>query len=185
MNISSIILAGGKSKRMGTDKAFLKLNNKLLIDIAIELAEKVSDNIIISGTDNRLENYKYPVLKDVIPEIGPVGGIYTCLSQAENDYSLVLSCDMPFVSMELVERIISKVNNEDIIVPFNNNYFEPLCALYHKRVLPIIKDMIANKNYKLHNLILNSNYKALAFKELNCDANAFRNFNTPEDLKNA
>lgn len=141
-SLTAIILAGGKSSRIGSDKdkAILKLNKKYLIDIVIsKLTRIVGDNIIIVGPPE-----KYPSYKQVIPDLfnqrGLLVGLYSGLKSSASRYNLVVGCDMPFLKVELLQYMRDKIGSNDIIIPrYAKNYIEPLCAIYSKDCLSVME----------------------------------------------
>lgn len=141
-SLTAIILAGGKSSRIGSDqdKAILKLNGKRLIDIVIsKLKHMVGDNIIIVGPPE-----KYPSYKQVIPDLfnqrGLLVGLYSGLKSSASRYNLVVGCDMPFLKVELLQYMRDKIGSNDIIIPrYAKNYIEPLCAIYSKDCLSVME----------------------------------------------
>lgn len=112
--ISVIILAGGKSRRLGRDKRSITLNNRSLIDYSLALARKVSDDIIFSSNDYLPNFEQYKVIPDNIEGAGPVQGIISSMKQIKYKHSLLLTCDMPFISANLINRLISQSEEEFI-----------------------------------------------------------------------
>ena len=181
--IGGIILAGGKSSRMGEDKAFVEYKGSMLIEYSLQLTKYFCDFIIISANSNNYKGFGYPVVADEFEACGPVGGIYSALKKAESDWNLLISCDTPFVSKALVERLIQNIGNYDCIVPAYGDWNEPLVALYNKSALNKIKSSILKKEYKLKFLIKNLQTKYVDVSDLvNENPNIFKNFNSPNDL---
>jgi len=106
MGVTGIILAGGKSSRMGAEKGLQELCAKPLIHYAIEVLSGLCNTIIISSSSEAYKSLGHKVVADVIPGIGPMGGIYSALQQSKTEENLVLSCDLPFVSQELMSYIL-------------------------------------------------------------------------------
>jgi molybdopterin-guanine dinucleotide biosynthesis protein A len=181
--ITGIVLAGGKSKRMGTDKTFAKLNGKPLIQHALDLLSPFCNHIIISSNNPELKKFGFPVIHDDIPDCGPIGGIYSCLKKSETEWNLILSVDSPKVKPEFIQLLINQTKNYDAIVPVHNNGKEPLIALYHKKSLSKIKKAINSGAYKMHSLLseLQVNYVD-AQGWVNQFPNIFQNINKQEDL---
>lgn len=149
-NITGIILAGGKSRRMGTEKGLVEFMGKPLIEHAIGEMQKVAGKILISANTASYDHYGCEVIQDLYPNSGPMGGIYSCLERSETTHNLVLSCDTPFVSEELMKYILKNVNGKDIVAPWHGGeFFEPLCAYYSKEVLSVLQDFIIQHNYKI------------------------------------
>ena len=116
--ISSILLAGGKSSRMGKDKARLKLDGRLMVlqGVARKLLT-ISDEVIVSTDGRRYKNLNVGVkwVDDVYPGVGCLGGIYSGLKEASSDYALVVACDMPFLNLELLRYMIALPRDYDIL----------------------------------------------------------------------
>jgi molybdopterin-guanine dinucleotide biosynthesis protein A len=149
-SITGIILAGGKSRRMGTEKGLLKLGDKHMIEYAIEVLKKVCDQILLIENSNAYHFLGYSVYPDIFPNSGPMGGIYTGLVNSKNNLNLVLSCDMPFIKPELLIDLIANSEDKDIVVPWHGGHkFEPMCALYHKNVKSLLLQFIQEKNFKI------------------------------------
>ena len=186
--LTAIILAGGQSSRIGSDqdKAMLKLNGKCLIDIVIsKLKHIVEDNIIIVGPPN-----KYPSCKQVVPDLfiqkGLMVGLYSGLKASTSQYNLVVGCDMPFLKVELLQYIEEKIDSNDIIIPrYTKSYIEPLCAIYSKDCLEIMKRNIEAGNLSIKRIFpyLKVRYiEEEEIKRVDPDFNSFFNINYKEDL---
>jgi molybdenum cofactor guanylyltransferase len=131
MHVTGIILAGGKSRRMGQDKAFLPFGKGMLIERVIEVIQQVTaDVILITNTPEQYQRFGLPMFSDVIPEAGSLGGIYTGLVSAKTPYSLCLACDMPFVKPGFLRFLYDTAAEADVVIPRNAEDFQPLCAVY-------------------------------------------------------
>lgn len=184
-NITGVILAGGKSERMGTDKALVLYKGRKLIDYSIEFLKTFTDNILISsnGLNNALSGFE--VIPDAINNIGPIGGLYTVLKYIKTRRIFVVPCDMPYFSLELAKQMFNIEDKYDCIIPkMPDGKLHPLFAIYSCSVLPLIEKSIHDKNYKLQSIIEQSNaYYILPDKNI-IDENLFRNINTPDDVEN-
>ena len=118
--ISGILLAGGKSKRMGEDKAFIKYRKKELFRYPLEILEYFCDEIIISSSNPSFNNTGYLICPDEVPGLGPIGGINTCLKKTKNEYSIVLSCDTPLLDHPTINELIKNIANYNIVVAVNS-----------------------------------------------------------------
>ena len=116
MSGAAIILAGGNSSRMGSDKGLVLLNGKPMIQYCIDTLESLNLPIIIVSNNKEYEKFGFPVYADVIPEKGPLGGIYTGLYYSKKDKNIVISCDTPFVSPRLLRLMIDKSSNELVTI---------------------------------------------------------------------
>lgn len=184
--ITGIILAGGESKRMGKDKSKILYNEKPLIEYPVDLFLKFCKEIIISSDNDKYSEYDFLKVADEAERNGPLSGIYSCLKASKNFFNLVTSCDMPFLTKELIEYIIDNSDDYDLIMPFHNSHFEPLCAVYSKNLIPVIENLFSKKDYSPLSLIPLVNFKKLTLDESMDFYNKklFFNINTPEDIEN-
>lgn len=184
MEVTGIILAGGKSSRMEQDKGLVDLNGKPMIQYIIDVLKPVTSNIIIIANNDEYKSFGYPVYKDIIKEKGPVGGIYTALNQSKTEKNLILSCDTPFVTKELLLHLIEQSNDYDIIVPNYQGKTHPLIGIYSKSIQPVFKHSLDKNLLKLSLVIEQTNYKLLNLDAKQFKASIFKNINTLNDLKN-
>jgi molybdopterin-guanine dinucleotide biosynthesis protein A len=185
MDITGIILAGGKSSRMGTEKGLQELCGNPLISYSIQVLSELCSTIIISTSSDVYQSFGYQTMADEIPGIGPMGGLYSALKQSKTEKNLVLSCDLPFVSGKLLSYIIENSEGFQVAVPWQGDqHYEPLCGFYSLSVLDQIKTFIQNRNYKLPDLFETININRLVInRELNCyEDNLFLNVNSTHDL---
>ena len=184
MQITTIILAGGKSSRMGTDKVLLKINEKTLLEQTIELVEPICNSILVSSNNPEHEKFGYGIIPDEIKYCGPIGGIYSSLKKSETDWNFIISVDSPFVQKGFIQYLISEIDNSDAIIPIHGKGKEPLIALYHKNCLSEIEKMLDLQHYKMHNLINAVKTKFVDSQNwIENYPDLFRNLNRPEDLK--
>ena len=184
-SITGIILAGGKARRMGNkDKATLSINGERIIDRLITTIQNVTNNIIIIS--NTLEDYGYDFLvyADIYKEKGPIGGIQSGLSHSTSDLNLVLGCDMPFISQELIRELLLHSETADVIVPRHEEKIEPLCAIYRKKMVKIMEERIGREQYKMHDLLkeVDTEFVDIGSELPFYHSNLFANMNTPEDM---
>lgn len=183
--ITGIVLAGGKSSRMGSDKGMIKLNGKKFIEHIIEaLIPNVSDIIIIANNDN-YNNLGYKVYEDIIKECGPLGGIYTGLMNSKTESNIIVSCDIPFINSGLIKHVIKNMGRADISVPVFEGNTEPLCAVYTKKISDKLHDLIISNELKIHNVLKHFiTTQVHITKTLDFYNNRLlTNINTPEELK--
>lgn len=183
--ITGIILAGGKSRRMGTEKGLIEFRGKSLICYALEALQPLCSEILISANSSFYNFLGYPVIPDEFPESGPMGGIYSCLKKSKNEFNFVLSCDMPLVDSAVVWAIKEHATNCDIAVPWHeDDYSEPLCAVYKKSSLPGFEKFLLAGDYKILNFINASNSKKLkTVKGTILDPKLFYNVNSKKHLE--
>jgi molybdopterin-guanine dinucleotide biosynthesis protein A len=180
MNISAIILAGGKSSRMGSDKGLLELNGKKMIQHVIEIIQKITDDIIIVSNSSGYEQFTFPVFKDIEKDKGPLGGIHTGLMKSSRDINIVVSCDAPFVSNSTLTQLLEASIGYDITIPSYQGRLYPLIGIYNKACLPVIKRSIETNNLRVRSI-----FDQLKTNIIDCsdeDESHFTNINTPEEL---
>jgi molybdenum cofactor guanylyltransferase len=149
-NISGIVLAGGKSSRMGTDKGLMKFMDKPMISPVISAALAVTNEILIVSNNPSYKILGYKVVGDIIKDCGPMGGIYTGMIMSQTDYHLVLSCDIPFINPEILEKLKSQINGHyDAYIPLQNGKEHPLCGIYHRSCLKVFYKALLNGNFKM------------------------------------
>jgi molybdopterin-guanine dinucleotide biosynthesis protein A len=189
-DLTGIILAGGKSSRMGKDKGLCRLNGKTLVSYAIETLKPLCGHLMISANHypEKYAQFGIPVVADEIKNIGPMGGIYTCLKKSTTRHNIVLSCDTPFVGTLLLNHLLNSVKNEQIVAPSHHTFLiEPLSTYYATNVLSEIKQAIDQQDYKLINLFKRVNFKSVLMDNITpyLADRSFFNINRPEDLQAA
>ncbi len=188
MSVTGIVLAGGKSSRMGSEKGLVLLNGKPLIRYAIESLAPLCDRIIISSNSDDYNNMGFEVVADEIQNIGPMGGLLSSLKKSTTEKNLVLSCDLPFANHLLLAYILQMSIGYDAAVPWQGNqHFEPLCAFYNKSVLNVMEQFVMSQNYKLPDLFENINIKKLIINNMHSfySDRLFFNVNSKTDITQA
>lgn len=182
--ITGIIISGGKSSRMGEEKAFINYHGKPLIKHVIDLISPYCDEIIISANKKEYENLGYKTVCDTVSNIGPIIGIHNSLKECYNNSAIIIACDTPNITPEIIELLIANMQPDKITIPIHNNLLEPLCAIYPKACVDHIKLLIEKEKYKLQNLPLSFPSTQINIdKILELTPNALDNFNTKEDLQ--
>ncbi|GFZ29731.1 molybdenum cofactor guanylyltransferase [Clostridium zeae] len=185
---TAVILAGGKSSRMGFDKQFLKFENKQLIDVIAEkLYTSFEEVIVISNKPDYYNGSKYKVISDEIEAIGPIAGIYEGLKAAKGQYVYFIACDMPIINIDFIDFMKDKLIEEtkQCCVVERESYIEPFNAFYSKSLLPKVKQMIQADKRSLKHLIKASDtlyIKEDKVKSFEYSFEMFMNLNTKEDL---
>jgi molybdenum cofactor guanylyltransferase len=172
------IIAGGKSSRIGKNKALLKYRNKTFIENIIEAGDSYDEILIVSNTDVKVENLNIRIVKDIFKEYGPMGGIHSALVNAKYEKVLCIACDMPLISKETLNRLGSEKEDYEVLVPVVDRYFEPLCAIYSKRIIDKLELSIKNNQTKLQDFIKTLDYKVANEKYRIFKQDDFYNINT-------
>ena len=180
MKVSGIVIAGGKSLRMGTDKSSLVFQNQSFLNRAVSLLQNFTDDIIVS-TNDKIKAINYKTIPDSIHNTGPISGLYTCLPYIKYEIALVIPVDMPMLTTEVISYLLEQADFSKKINIFRaNDRLQMLTGLYHKDLLPVLKQQIETGDYKLRNLLnktLNHTIDAGDF------SSQFVNINTPESLQ--
>src|SRR5512137_2783705 len=133
MKVTCAILSGGKSRRMGRDKATIQIHGKTLIGHTFEVARKVFDEIIVVSTfHDTIPDIEARIVSDVLPVPGSLTGIVSALLWADTPYVFVLGCDMPFLREEAIRHVMNEEHGEAIVIPRTKAGYEPMHAIYHR-----------------------------------------------------
>jgi molybdopterin-guanine dinucleotide biosynthesis protein A len=188
--VTIAIQAGGKSTRMGRDKAHIQLRGKPLIEHVLSRVQDLGDEVIL--TTNKPDRLAYLGLKmasDASPVGGALQGLRTALDAASHPRVLVVACDMPFLRRPLLEYLLERSQQDvDVVVPKNGRYYEPLHAVYQTRVLPEIEASLAAERFRLDSFFPRVDVLPVGDSELDefdPQRLSFFNVNTPEDLERA
>jgi len=180
MKFGAVILCGGKSRRMGTDKARLTINGVPFLErIAFELREFEELLISVDSIENHPQTV-YPSVVDLYPNCGPLGGIHAALSACESDALLALSCDLPLFSHELGEYLCLQLSPDaDAVVPITSDgRLHPLCAVYRKTALPVFEQQLKTGNFRMRDAIADLNVVYLPMAQTPCSEKWLENVNT-------
>ncbi|MBZ5535091.1 MAG: molybdenum cofactor guanylyltransferase [Acidobacteriia bacterium] len=189
--IAGFVLAGGKSSRMGEDKALIEVSGQTLVARSLGLLKSVCESTTLIGPRDRYSGLGLDVeiVEDAVEPCGPLGGILTGLRHSKHDYALFLACDLPFMTDRFLRYLVgaAMVEKPDIVVPVDGSgEYQPLCAAYSRTCLPAIESAIAARQYKV-----SSFYSSLQklrvigtgeIRHFSPDFRIFTNVNTPEEL---
>lgn len=184
-NLSAVIIAGGKSTRFGEHKGLAKLHARPMIDYAIDLAKEISPSqFIVYGKEKYFDVTDIPYYSDIIPDCGPLGGIYTALVKTQSSLVATIPCDMPFLTRGVFRLLCENQLQNQPIVAVSHKAIEPLVAIWPKTYESKIKDAIYNKLFTIHELIEKEDIPKISIPDLmtNYDEKIFLNINRKEDL---
>lgn len=186
--ITAILLAGGKSRRMGTDKTLLELEGETLLHRVLRPLRQVSQVVILVTAEGTfpMELPAYvQVVADLYPGTGSLGGIYSGLAAMESFLGLVVACDMPFLNADLLRYMIEQAPGFDVVVPSLDGRPEPLHALYSKNCLRPIEELLKRGQLKIIGFFPKVRVRYLEEEEMErFDGRlSLFNINTPQDLK--
>lgn len=189
MKTSGIILAGGRSQRMKTNKALMKFNKEVMINKVIScLKESVEEIIIVTNEPTEYLDFDAMLVTDLIPQHGPLSGIHAGLKAASFEYGFVVACDMPFLETALIDYMIDWGASYDAVVPKIEEYFQPLHALYSKKCVPYIEKRLKEGAFKVTSFYRDINIRFVGEDEISELADikrVFFNVNDRNDLARA
>ncbi len=183
--VTGILLAGGKSRRMGTDKGFLLLQNMPLYTYSLAILEQFCSEIIISDNSERYNKLGYKVVSDVFQNQGPASGIYSALLAAQFQHCIVLTVDLPFITKSVISQIYTTAANSMAAAPVHpDGMVEPLCAFYHKDSFRFFYEALIAGNNKMLDILNRLHFTKVYLNHPTDQFNrrVFTNINTPEDL---
>ncbi|WHZ03069.1 molybdenum cofactor guanylyltransferase [Neobacillus sp. YX16] len=191
MKAAAIILSGGKSSRMGTNKALLKLNEKTTIERMVDILKIYFDDIILVTND--MESYQFlgvKMVSDHYPGKGPLAGFHAGLMASDYDVNFITACDMPFISGELAATLVNMIDHHDALVPVINGKMQTLCAVFQKKSVAKIEECIENGRLPIKHLLEHLNVLYVTEKELQANSNidmerVFFNMNHPHEYEDA
>jgi len=188
--VSGVVLAGGKSKRMGMDKRHLSVHGKPLLDrvtsILLELFPEVL--LVLAEEDISRQDDRIRIVTDLIPDCAAVGGLYTGLYHSRYSRVFVVACDMPFINPAVIGLFLQKIDATDIVVAQLVSGLQPLHGLYSKQCLPVLKDMIDDRDLRLQNIadkqgLTVHRVPETEIKRVDPQLLSFLNVNSPADLE--
>jgi molybdenum cofactor guanylyltransferase len=188
-DVTAFILAGGKSTRMGTDKAFVMLEGRTLLARALEVCRTIASDVWIVGDVNKFTPFA-PVVEDVFPGCGPLAGIHAALRASRSDLNLVLAVDLPFVSPALLHFLLEQARacSAVVTVPRAGHGWQPICAVYRRSFADAAESALRKAQYKIDVLFDPTLTRVIGEDELlnaGFSPQVFRNVNTPEELAQA
>ena len=191
--VSAIVLAGGLSRRLGRDKAIEPFGGEPLISRVIGRLESLTDEtVVVVNSDARGHELPLPenakIAVDIYPDSGSLGGIFTGLTAAANDWGFVVACDMPFLNERLIAHLLTLRQGSDAVVPMLDGYPEPTHAAYSKACLPHIESRLEAGRLKIAGFFDDVRVKYVQDAEVgrfDADRLSFFNINRPEDLSRA
>jgi len=185
--LSAFILAGGQSTRMGTDKAFVALNGRTLLQRILDTERSVTPNVHIVGDLAKFSPFA-PTIADIFPGCGPLAGIHAALRSSDTDLNLMLAVDLPFVPPALLQFLTTQAKASPaavVTVPRTSQGWQPLCAIYRRSFVDLAEEALRNGHYKIDALFSATQVRAIDEDELQSagfSPQLFRNLNTPQDL---
>jgi molybdopterin-guanine dinucleotide biosynthesis protein A len=188
-NATAVVLTGGRSLRMGQAKALLVFDGEPLIArIARALKRMFDEVVIVAAPEQELPPLAATLVRDEVAYQGPVGGIYYGLRAAGGEFAFVTSCDAPFLNAALISYLIAQISDYDVVVPYWEERYQPLHAVYRRSVLPLLKEQLERGELRpvyLFDKVRTRKVEQDEIKTLDPDGLSFLNMNTPQDYEAA
>lgn len=187
--VTVVIMAGGKSSRMGEDKSFVLVGGRPMIELIQERVAGLGDELLL--VTNKPEAYAHlglPMVGDVYADHGSLGGIYTAVYHASHPYTLIVACDMPWLNRQLLGYMLTLRQTADVVVPRWQQHPEPLHAIYSKACLAPIETNLQAKRLKITAFFdkVRVHYvERTAIERFDENGRSFANINTPIELQEA
>jgi molybdenum cofactor guanylyltransferase len=188
-DLTAFVLAGGKSSRMGADKAMLEVAGQTLLQRTLELARAVSEDVRIVGVREKFGEFA-PVVEDKYPDRGPLGGIHAALASTGSDFNLILAVDLPFLEKRFLQQLVTEAlaSGAVVTVPRAGGGLQPLCAVYRREFAALAEQALAAGRNKIDTLYARTTLRIIEEDELARFAFSpamFDNLNTQEEWERA
>lgn len=189
--MTGLIMAGGKSRRLGQDKRFLILGGKSCLQRVLDVYKNLFEEIVIVADEKEpFQSLGVRVIEDMIPGKATLGGLYTGLHHAGSDRVFAAAVDMPSLSIEAIRIVLGQAGQADIVIPDLNGKLQPMHAIYSKTCLPYLKKLVDASRLKVQELCAIPELSVhripqSVFERVDPELRSFFNINTPEDLAQA
>lgn len=183
MKIGCVILAGGKSSRMGEDKALLEYEGKYFIEKIAEELSFFEEKIIARGSNSNLDGITgsdWKIIPDIYQDHGPMGGMHAALKECKSDAMYAVTCDMPLITTELVQKLCIEIEDYDAVIAVTDEgKYHPLCGVYKKQLHKSMEEHLQKDYNRMMEVLKKCNLKYLY---LNAEeSRMLMNVNTPEE----
>lgn len=176
---AGFVLAGGQSRRMGRDKALVLYKGRTLLEYVADTVETAVGNVTVIGPPERYAGLGLHVIPDVIANSGPLAGLVTALRNTTRPWVLPIACDMPNLTPQILRDLVNAaVRSEADAVVCDSGRLHPLCAAYHRRVLPAAEAALEHRALRMHDFLESIQIQRWPVS----DAKLLANLNTPEEL---
>lgn len=186
-SVTGVILAGGRSRRFGTNKALSVFRGERLIERLVRSLQSVTGELLI--VTNSFDEYAFldlPMVSDLITDCGPLAGIYTALKTVSTPLSLCVACDMPFAKATFMRHLVSVAGAADVVTPVSEMGDEPLCAVYRDTCVPLIETRLQAGQYKITGFFEHARVKRVRCQDTPVyDPWSLFNVNTRDDYAEA
>ena len=182
---SAVILVGGKSSRMGRPKALLPFDGEpLIVHVVRALKKMFAETVVVAAPDQELPSLPAVLVRDEVAYQGPVSGIYHGLKAATREVCFVTSCDAPFLNLQLISQLLAQISDCDVVVPYWQQRFQPLHAVYRTSVLPLLKDQLERGELRpifLYDKVRTRKIPEQEIRRLDSEGLSLLNMNSPAE----
>jgi molybdopterin-guanine dinucleotide biosynthesis protein A/molybdopterin converting factor small subunit len=186
---TAVILAGGKSARMGRPKALLPFDGEPLIGHVVRILKKMfAETVVVAAPEQELPDLPALLVRDEVAYQGPVSGIYHGLKASSNEVCFVTSCDAPFLNLTLISHLMSRISNYDVVVPYWEERFQPLHAVYRTGCAPLLRDQLERGELRpifLYDKVRTWKIHEDEIRRLDPQGLSFLNMNSPSEYETA
>ena len=189
IDVTGVLLAGGKSRRMGADKRYLVVGEQTLLERGLAVLSSIFQEVlVVIAQDSPPLDVDARVVRDLVPDCGSLGGLYTGLTQAATPHIFVVACDMPFLDSAVISQFTSRRTTADIVMAKLAARLHPMHALYGKGCLPAMEQMILARQLKIQEMVSHASLRVRYVTEadlltIDPSGRSFLNVNTPADLE--
>jgi molybdopterin-guanine dinucleotide biosynthesis protein A len=191
IEVTGVLLAGGKSRRMGEDKRHLVVGEQTLLERGLRVLQSIfREVLVVIAQDSPPLGVDARVVRDLVPDCGSLGGLYTGLTHATTPYIFVVACDMPFLNQPVIAQFTSRTAIADIVIAKLDGRLHPMHALYSKRCVPALEKMIRARQLKIQEIVSELSLRVRYVTEadlltIDPSGRSFYNVNTMADLEAA
>ena len=186
---SAVILTGGKSSRMGRPKALLPFAGEPLIAHVVRKLKRIfAEAVVVAAPEQELPTLPVTLVRDEVAYQGPVSGIYHGLKASTKEACFVTSCDAPFLNLQLISFLVSQLSDFDVVVPYWQERFQPLHAVYRRHVFPLLREQLNRGELRpisLYSKVRTREIQEEEIRRLDPEGLSFLNMNSPEDYREA
>jgi molybdopterin-guanine dinucleotide biosynthesis protein A len=188
IEVTGVLLAGGNSRRMGEDKRYLIVGEQTLLERGLAVLRSLFQQVlVVIAQDSPPLAVDARVVRDLLPDCGSLGGLHSGLTEATTPYIFVVACDMPFLDPAVIAQFTSRKATADIVMAKLAGRLHPMHALYGKRCLPVVEQMILARQLKIQEMVSHASLRVHYVTEVDLltidpSGRSFHNVNTPADL---
>ena len=188
IEVTGVLLAGGNSRRMGEDKRYLVVGEQTLLERGLAVLRSLFQQVlVVIAQDSPPLDIDARVVRDLLPDCGSLGGLHSGLTEATTPYIFVVACDMPFLDPAVIAQFTSRRATADIVMAKLAGRLHPMHALYGKRCLPVVEQMIRARQLKIQDMVSHASLRVHYVTEVDLltidpSGRSFHNVNTPADL---